>query len=189
MPKQSYIWNLNNPNKPEKTLEPPSPLCTMAFNHKNYDIVVGGSYNGSLSFFDLRKGHSSGVIKPTDTTILEKSHHDPVYDTSWLTHSKLGTECVSTSTDGRLLWWDMKKLGDGPTEELVLTDNLAVPGQPAPKILGGTSIEYNADAGATKLLVGTEQGIILQANRRKQVEINLRFGMEGGRHHGPVYSL
>lgn len=58
MPRESYIWNLNNPNFPEKTLLAPSPLCTMAFNHKNSDYVVGGSYNGSLSFFDTRTGNS-----------------------------------------------------------------------------------------------------------------------------------
>jgi dynein intermediate chain 2 len=52
MPMSSYIWHLNNPNTPEKTLTPPSALCTMVFNHKNSDIIVGGSYNGSLSFFD-----------------------------------------------------------------------------------------------------------------------------------------
>jgi len=38
MPRESYIWNLNDPNFPEKTLLPPSPLCTLAFNHKNSDI-------------------------------------------------------------------------------------------------------------------------------------------------------
>jgi dynein intermediate chain 2 len=58
MPRESYIWNLNNPNFPEKTLLAPSPLCTLAFNHKNNDIVVGGSYNGSLSFFDTRIGNA-----------------------------------------------------------------------------------------------------------------------------------
>ena len=52
MPLNSYIWHLNNPNFPEKTLSPPSALCTMVFNHKNPDIIVGGSYNGSLSSFD-----------------------------------------------------------------------------------------------------------------------------------------
>ena len=52
MPLNSYIWNLNNPNFPEKTLAPPSALCNMVFNHKNPEIIVGGSYNGSLSFFD-----------------------------------------------------------------------------------------------------------------------------------------
>jgi dynein intermediate chain 2 len=106
MPKQSYIWNLNNPNKPEKTLDPTSPLCTLAFNHKNPDTIVGGSYNGSLQFFDVRQGRASGMIKPIATTLLEKSHHDPVYDIYWLTLGKSASECVSTSTDGRLLWWD-----------------------------------------------------------------------------------
>jgi dynein intermediate chain 2, axonemal len=143
MPLQSYIWNLNNPNHPEKTLAPPSSLCTMVFNHKNSDIIVGGSYNGSLSFFDQRKGSSSGVIKPVETTLLEKSHHDPVYDIYWLTVGKSGTECVSTSTDGRILWWDMKKLGDGPVDELVLSETFQVGEQPVTKILGGTSLEYN----------------------------------------------
>jgi dynein intermediate chain 2 len=106
MPLESYIWNLTNPNEPDMTLVPPSPLCTIAFNHKNSDILVGGSYNGSLSFFDLRVSTSDGKCHPTDTTVLEKSHHDPVYDIYWLTHAKTGNELVSTSTDGRLLWWD-----------------------------------------------------------------------------------
>jgi dynein intermediate chain 2, axonemal len=39
---ESYIWNLANPNEPDMTLMPQSPLCTIAFNHKNSDIVVGG---------------------------------------------------------------------------------------------------------------------------------------------------
>jgi len=88
MPRESYIWNLSNPNFPEKTLLAPSPLCSMAFNQKNPDIVVGGSYNGSLSFFDTRAGDASGVVKPFRTTILEKSHHDPVYDVDWKTVGK-----------------------------------------------------------------------------------------------------
>jgi dynein intermediate chain 2 len=143
MPMHSYIWHLNNPNFPEKTLSPPSPLCTMVFNHKNSDIIVGGSYNGSLSFFDLRKGSSSGVIKPFETTLLEKSHHDPVYDIYWLTVGKAGTECVTTSTDGRILWWDYKKLSDGPVDELNLQEQFNVGDQQTTKLLGGTSLEYN----------------------------------------------
>lgn len=124
MPIDSYIWNLSNPNEPEKTLCPPSPLCTSSFNHKNSDILVGGSYNGSLSFFDLREAKSDGKCYPFTTTILEKSHHDPVYDIFWLTHGKTGDELVTTSTDGRLLWWDKKKLGGGPTDELIVNEIL-----------------------------------------------------------------
>jgi len=189
MPKASYIWNLQNPNKPEKTLEAPSPLCTMVFNHKINDIIVGGSYNGSLSFFDQRKGHSSGVLKPFETTMLENSHHDPVYDVYWLTVGKSGSECASTSTDGRLLWWDFKKLGSGPTDELLMEQNLEIDGKVTPKIMGGTSLEYSSDHSPLKYLVGTEQGYVLSVNKRKNIEIQTRFGIDSGKHHGPIYAL
>jgi len=188
MPKKSYIWNLNNPNSPEKTLEPQSPITQMAFNHKNFDIIVAGQYNGALSFFDLRRGHSSGVIKPIDTCLLEKSHHDPVYGVAWFTPQKQGTECISTSTDGRLRWWDMKKTTE-PVETLMLTESSVSAGNPNPKVLGGTCLDYNADAAAQKYWVGTEQGVVVQAQRRKQAEVATRFGMESGRHHGPIYSM
>ena len=189
MPKASYLWNLNNPNTPEITLDPSSPLCTLAFSPKNSEVIVGGSYNGSICFFDRRDSRTqSGSIRPQLTSVLERSHHDPVYDVSWIT-AKSGTECVSTSTDGRLLWWDQRNLEAGPTEELKLIENFTVNNEVRPKVLGGTSLEYNADASPLKYLIGTEQGYILQANKRKQVEINLKFGLEQGKHHGPVYSI
>ena len=45
---------------------------------------------------------------------------DPVYDFAWL-QSKTGTECMSVSTDGSVLWWDIRKLGE-PTETLTLKE-------------------------------------------------------------------
>ena len=189
MSKQSYIWNLNNPNSPEKTLDPTSPLTCLSFSQKITDLVVGGSYNGSLAFFDQKRGSSNGVIKPVETTILEKSHADPVYDVYWCA-GKTGTECVSVSTDGRILWWDMKMLGNGPTEELVLEENFTIDGETIPKVLGATSLEYNGEYSSLKFLCGTEQGYCLQANKRqKKIDIALRFGIESGKHHGPVYSI
>lgn len=192
MPLESYIWNFSNPNEPETTLCPPSALCTVAFNHKNSDILVGGSYNGSLSFFDLREGNSDGMCYPNTTTSLENTsstHHDPVYDIFWLTHGKTGDELVSASTDGRILWWDKKKLGSGPIDEFLLSE--VVGDATDPKVLGCTRIEYNVDAGPLKYLVGTEQGYIFQANKRpgKHVEVNQRFGVLSGKHHGPIYAL
>ena len=41
-----------------------------------------------------------------------------LYQISWL-QSKTGTECASVSTDGQVLWWDIRKLGE-PTEKLDL---------------------------------------------------------------------
>lgn len=38
-------------------------------------------------------------------------------------------------------------------------------------------------------MIGTEQGVVIQAQKRKQAEVSARFGMESGRHHGPIYSM
>jgi dynein intermediate chain 2 len=192
MSKDSYIWNLTDPNFPEKTLQGTSPLCCMAFNHKNSDIIVGGCYNGSLCYFDTRQGNSAGVVKPFRTTILEKSHHDPVYDVAWLTVGKTGNECVSASTDGKLYWWDMKSEKPIPTDQLELLTEIKhlEDGHPCKKVLGATALEYNSDAGPLKYLIGTEQGFMLLANKRKTIEVQTRYGIDnGGKHFGPVYSL
>jgi dynein intermediate chain 2 len=94
----------------------------MDFNPKNSNIVVGGSNNGSVSFFDLSVGNASGTIRPVRTTVLEKSHHDPVYDVQWSTVGKSGSECFSVSTDGRILWWDMKDAEGIPQTMKILED-------------------------------------------------------------------
>lgn len=55
MPANSYIWDVMNPNTPDLTLKPSSPLVCMRYNPKSVDTLVGGSYNGLITFFDLRK--------------------------------------------------------------------------------------------------------------------------------------
>lgn len=54
-------------------------------------------------------------------------------------------------------------------------------------VFGGTCLEANPEQ-PTKYLVGTEQGVILSANKRpkKPVEINRRYGLKSGKHHGPI---
>ncbi len=181
---QSYLWDINNPNKPDRQILGQSPLCCMAFNPKYSDNLVGGCYNGVVAMWDLRDSSSA----PKHQTLIEKSHHEPVYDIYWL-HGKSGTECVSVSTDGRMLWWDFKKPGE-PTDSLLLTDGM--PGADRQeKVLGGTCLEYNPEAGATRYLAGTEQGIVVLANKKpgKPVEIQNRYGLEAGKHHSPIYAI
>lgn len=43
-----------------------------------------------------------------------------MYDFAWL-QSKTGSEAVSVSTDGSVLWWDIRRLGE-PLESLTLQD-------------------------------------------------------------------
>mmetsp|Transcript_9082 Transcript_9082/g.8962 ORF Transcript_9082/g.8962 Transcript_9082/m.8962 type:complete len:603 (-) Transcript_9082:172-1980(-) len=186
MPHQSYVWDISNPNTPDAELLPPSPLCCLRFNPKNTDSLVGGSYNGLITFYDLRRAGGSGrETLPQGTSIIEKSHHDPVYDVFWI-NSKTGNQCVSVSTDGQMLWWDTRKLNE-PTDSLLMCTDVKGNGQ----VLGGSSLEYNSEAGPSKYLVGTEQGVVLMVNlkNRKQNNGITVFDQGPGKHHGPIYSI
>jgi len=184
MPMASFIWDVHERNAPLTELRTSSPLVACQYNHKNVDCLLGGCYNGILNFYDLRKGPT-----PVSKSAVEVSHYDPVYDVVWL-QSKTGTECASASSDGRLLFWDVRKMTE-TVDECVLTDG----GRDEAKTLGGCSLEWMQDAGPTKYLVGTEHGIILSCNKRpkKQVEVGAWFGSEErggyGKHFGPVCAV
>lgn len=184
MPMMSYIWDVNNPNQPDAKIIPSSPLCCLVYNPRSPDHLVGGSYNGLVGFWDLRKGSA-----PVESSVLEKSHHDPVYDLFWV-QSRTGNECCSVSTDGQILWWDIRKLKAGPTDSMTLGG-----GSDSDMVFGGNCMEYRADAGATRYLVGSEQGVVLLCDRKakkdaeSQKSIKQMFGLNGGAHHGPIYSV
>lgn len=175
MPVSSYIWDVTNPNTPDTELKAASQLCCCNYNPKDPNIVSAGMYNGQIAYWDTRKGNSA-----VDSSPLEKAHRDPVYDMAWL-QSKTGTECMSVSTDGFVHWWDTRRLGE-PVESLQLTEK----GQTT--VLGAVSLEYEASAGPTKFMVGTEQGIVLSCNRKAKTAAD-RIGASYTGHHGPVYNL
>ncbi|XP_054614030.1 dynein axonemal intermediate chain 2-like isoform X1 [Dunckerocampus dactyliophorus] len=177
MSTDAYIWDIENPNKPEMTLKPASPLICLDYNPKDSHTLVGGSYNGQIVFWDTRKGSH-----PTDVSSLEHSHRDPVYKTIWL-QSKTGTEAFSASTDGQVLWWDVRRLSE-PTEQLVL--DLGREGN-LDRALGGISLEFEATM-PTKFMVGTEQGIVVSCNRKAKSPAEKIVCTYDG-HHGPVYAL
>ena len=57
--------------------------------------------------------------------------------------------------------------------------------------LGGSSLEYNTEAGPTKFLVGTEQGIVMSLNMRNKKTNNgiTVFDTGSGKHNGPIPSI
>ena len=78
---------------------------------------------------------------------IELSHYDPVYDLVWLS-SKTGSEFVTTSTDGKILWWDLRNLV-APTESFVLSEGAVGP-EGKERYVGGTCIESVPDVGVRK---------------------------------------
>jgi len=178
MSPNSYIWDLNNPNFPEVTLIPPSPLVSLEYSNRDPNILMGGSYNGLLVFWDLRTGAA-----PSKMTSIEKSHKDPVYEICWIQSKH--HECMSTSTDGQVLWWDTRKMSE-PTDQYTL-DTSSKP-DTVVGVQGGTSLGYDVAAGPLKFLVGTEQGYILACDKKSK-NPNDRIQSIFAGHHGPIYSL
>ena len=185
MPMQSYVWDLNNPNVPDLVLNSPSSITNISYNQKLSDQIGGGCYNGLIAIWDVKKGKEPIMVSP-----VEKSHSDPISHLTWL-FSRAGTELVTTSTDGNVYWWDTRKFNDGPIDKLELNEEFVNPdGKKYGRSVGGTVMEFNSDS-ANKILIGTEQGYILTASKRakKSVEILSKYGVESGRHLGPVYAI
>ena len=173
----SYLWECDLPNQPLLTLVPSSSLLCLQMYTRNGDLIIGGCEDGSVNFFDIRTSQN-----PVAFTLYEHSHTDSVSDVSWIL-SKTHSEVVSTSTDGRVMWWDVRQLTAGPVEVCELSS------------YAGTSIEWQQEAGPTKFLIGTEEGVVLTLNKRpkKPIEIGGWFGVDdkGGslKHSGPVLSI
>lgn len=179
LPMKAFIWDTSNPNAPERTLVPQSPLVSLRYNHKFHDLLIGGSYNGLVSVFDVRAS-SSAVLTASGVSEVDGSHHDPVYDAFWIS-SKTNKTFLSVSTDGQLLFWDCRQL-NAPTNRYTLED-------PAGRVLGGSALDYNAEAQG-KYLVGTEQGVVIQVNMRKKGKDVVQVkDMGAGKHHGPIYDI
>lgn len=94
----------------------------------------------------------------------------------------VGTECFSTSTDGQVLWWDIRKLGE-PTESLLLCPNI----KKDPRPQGGVSLEFEPTM-PTKFMVGTEQGSVLSCNRKAKSPSE-KIVCSFSQHYGPVYAV
>jgi len=171
---ESYIWDVNNPNTPELGLTAPSPLCCLEYNPKDPHLLVGGAYNGLVCAYDTRTGTA-----PKEKSIIEDSHRDPVYKICWLA-GKTPFECVSTSTDGQVLWWDVRKM-EKPIEGLWLEDKTDNGSR-----MGATALEYTGAGG--KFMAGTEQGKIVACSRKGKTPAD-KIGNIWEAHCGPVYAL
>jgi dynein intermediate chain 2 len=51
----SFIWDVEHPNRPDQTLTPSSPLVSLKYNPKDPHILVGGSYNGIVGEQETRR--------------------------------------------------------------------------------------------------------------------------------------
>ncbi|XP_039285506.1 dynein intermediate chain 3, ciliary [Nilaparvata lugens] len=176
----SYIWQVENPNKPELVLQPSVFIICLEYNPKDAHSLVSGLYNGQVAFWDTRRGGG----QPVDVSRLYSSHRDPVSSVLWI-NSKSGTEFFSTSIDGQIKWWDVRKLAE-PIENLLL-DVVKGEEQSLSRAIGASCLEYEPTI-PTRFMVGTENGLVISGNRKGKTPQE-KLGAQYKCHHGPVMSL
>ncbi|CAF1064150.1 unnamed protein product [Adineta steineri] len=144
---------------------------------RQYGLDASPNTQRQVCIFDTRKGNA-----PVEQSLIENSHRDPVYKTIWL-HTKLETEFFSASTDGKIFWWDTRRLSE-PVETLIL--DIDRKGR-IENSYGAMSLDYEPTM-PMKFMVGTEQGSIVACNRKGQTNAD-KIGHVYAGHSGPVYAL
>ncbi|XP_024084195.1 dynein intermediate chain 2, axonemal [Cimex lectularius] len=175
----SYIWHIENPNKPELVIDAGVPVVCLEYNPRDLNNLVGGLGNGQVAIWDIRRGS-----QPLDLCDHYHSFRDPVMSVLWI-NSKSGMEFFSSSTDGQVKWWDVRKL-KSPLETLML-DISKGEDQLLSRALGASVLEYEPTI-PTRFMVGTEKGIVICGNRKGKTPSE-KLGVQYQAHHGPIWSL
>ncbi|EFN79166.1 Dynein intermediate chain 2, axonemal [Harpegnathos saltator] len=202
----SYIWDIENPNKPVMQLRSSSPLMSIEFNPRDPSMLISGLMSGQVCNWDIRVGN-----RPVQTSHLQFSHRvstppccqiailvtfvssslfagdsqrNPANQALWLT-SKTNTEFFSACTSGTIRWWDIRKL-KRPTGVLVM--DLDDPERAdVVKAVGVTSLQFEP-AMDYKFMAGMQNGVVVNVNRRAPSlaeKLSNRFNC----HHSPVIAI
>ena len=197
----ALVWDIDKPNTPINVISHSSEIVTLAFNNKHAHILGVGFANGTAGIYDLSCDKWIGFTK------VENSHTEPVSDFVWM-KSKNSNEFATSSTDGSIIWWEIEKdvlvsikgvqlpvdINVQIEKPLFLTNTEKIKEngeeREVTKEYGGTRIDNSTDAGASKFLLGTEQGVLFIVNKKKtEGEIGQKLGLIAGRHLGPIVGM
>lgn len=172
----SFIWEIENPNKPYHIFKPDHPIVCLEYHPKDPHSLVSGHLNGQVGVWDTRKGY-----EPVGTSIMESSFRDPVARVCWI-NTKSGTDFFSGSSDGQVKWWDARNLTE-PTETLIL-HHAKDEDQSLSMAAGVSCLEYEPTI-PTRFMVGTELGYVIAGNRKGKTAIE-KMTARYQAHLGPV---
>jgi WD40 repeat protein len=103
------FWTLKNPSFPERIIRYPSRITTCQFSKNNPNLIAGGTHNGIVAIWDIRKQGNQPILANNDQNSKGK-HSDCVWEVQWVGKGQKGGESlVSISSDGRVVEWSMKK--------------------------------------------------------------------------------
>ena len=98
------------------------------------------------------------------TAPMSVSHTEPVYSITW-TASKTGTELMSSTEDGLVKWWDVRRMS-APTGQIDLRNCHSE------QTFSVTKIEYEPTI-PSRYMLGSTNGSIICCSRKAKANRNL----------------
>lgn len=157
-PVDAKIWDVDNPNGPLLTLEPPCPILDLQYNPRDVNVLAGALMNGQVAIFDARTPALPSLLCPEHV-----AHRDAVRSVIFI-NAKSGMEFFSAGTDGGLKWWDMRNMYQ-PTDELIVDMVKANEEQSMSRAKSVSAAEFEPTI-PTRFMVGTEDGDVIMGNRK-----------------------
>ena len=100
------FWTLKNPNFPEKIIKTEHSITTCQFSKKSPHLIAIGDSHGNIAIYNIKNADDKPIAESKD---LEGKHTDIVWEIKWVEREGKGEALVSTSGDGRVIEWSMKK--------------------------------------------------------------------------------
>ncbi|KYM78885.1 Dynein intermediate chain 3, ciliary [Atta colombica] len=207
----SYIWDIENPNKPVICLRSSSPLLIVKFNPHDPSMLISGLMSGQVCNWDIRIGHRpvqmsyrqfshrylsicewevprdlhlSAEIIGQNLDVLDFDVWPVEVSDTWI-NVVLGRYSIYRSTDGAIKWWDIRKMRQ-PIEELVMDlDN--PPRANILRAIGVTKLQYEPSI-RYKFLAGMENGMVINIRRKVMKPVD-KLAMRFNCHVGPVIDI
>ncbi|XP_075991760.1 dynein axonemal intermediate chain 2-like [Anticarsia gemmatalis] len=181
-PVRCFLWDPENANAPESTINPPCALLDLQFNPRNTELMAGGLMNGQVAMWDRR----SRDPEPCTLCPPHVAHRDLVRSVRFI-NAKNGMEFFSGGPDGACKWWDMRKMSE-PIDEMII-DVVASANdvQSMAKAFGISCLEFEPTI-PTRFMVGAENGLVIGGNRKGKTALDKLPGKFEA-HLGPVWTV
>ncbi|XP_044271436.1 dynein axonemal intermediate chain 4-like [Tribolium madens] len=107
------IWNIKNPQQPERQYDFETPVTSLAFSKVNPNLLAVGFYNGDLKILDVSKREISAIRE-------DDSFFEPVWSIIWFQQG--GDEDLMVSFgDGRVCRYQITTARDLKRTQIMIT--------------------------------------------------------------------
>lgn len=134
------IFSLANPTYPEYSFATDSGVLSIDFHPSFTNLLAVGCYDGTVLVFDIARKVESLIYK---SSVESGTHSEPVWQVAWeMTDSQKALQFYSTSSDGKVLLWELSKKDLKP--ELAMQLRLqGTDEEEALSLAGGCCFDFN----------------------------------------------